>query len=75
MLQLGVVGTHMIKYCPKPIKVKHDLQKGDFVIKVNVAKLGPNLISLKCKMESNMFFYLLDSWATHSFIKPSVVEG
>jgi hypothetical protein len=40
-----------------------------------VAKMGLNLISLKCKMESNMFFYLPNSWATHSFIKPSVVEG
>jgi hypothetical protein len=33
----------MIKYCPKPIKVKYDLQKGDFVVKVDVDKLGAKL--------------------------------
>jgi hypothetical protein len=60
MLQLGVVKTND-KILPQTHKVKHDLQKGDFVVKVNVAKMGLNLISLKCKMESNMFFYLPNS--------------
>jgi len=61
---------HIIKFYPKPIKVKQYLQEGDFVAK----QVWPNLISFKCKMGTNMVFYLLDLGTTHSFVKPSVVE-
>jgi hypothetical protein len=64
----------MIKDYPKPIKVRQNLQEHSFVININVAKLESNLISLTCKVESNMVFYLIDLRVTKSFKKPSVVE-
>jgi hypothetical protein len=40
----------------------------------SILKPRPNLISLKCKVESNMVFYLLDSRIAYSFIKPSMAK-
>ncbi len=68
--QLG----HMVKDYPKPIKLRHDLQKNDFLTMASVAKLGSNLILLKCKVGTNMVLCLLDLGATHLFVKPNVVE-
>ncbi len=68
--QLG----HMVKDYPKPIKIKHDLQKSDFLAEASVAKLGSSLILLKCKVEISMVLCLLDLGATHLFIKPNVVQ-
>jgi hypothetical protein len=48
--------------------------KDYFVIKANVTKLGPTLISLNYKVENNVFFIFLDSRTTHSFMRMSVIE-
>jgi hypothetical protein len=64
----------MVKDYPKPIKIRHDLQKGDFLAKASVAKLGSNLILLKRQVGTNMVLCLLDFRVTHSFVKPSVVD-
>lgn len=61
---------HMIKFYPKPIKVRQYLQEGDLLPK----QVWPNLISFKSKMGTHMVFYLLDLGTTHSFVKPSVVK-
>jgi len=39
-----------------------------------VTKLGPTLISLNYKVKTNMFYDFLDSRATHSFMRMSVIE-
>jgi hypothetical protein len=66
---------HMIKDYLKLIKVKQDLQKKDnFVIKANATKLGPTLIALNYKVKTNVFFNFLDSKATCSFMRMSVIE-
>jgi hypothetical protein len=49
-------------------------KKSDFLAKASVAKLGSNLMLLKCKVGTNMVLCLLDLGAMHSFVKPSVVE-
>jgi hypothetical protein len=64
----------MVKDYPKPIKIRHDLQKNDFLAKASVAKLGSNLILLKCKVGTNTVLCLLDLGATHLFAKPNIVE-
>jgi hypothetical protein len=66
---------HMIKNYLKLIKVKQDLQKkNNFVIKANVTKLGPTLISFNYKVKTNVFFNFVNSRATHSFMRMNVIE-